>query len=113
LEIARFVTPPEHFPTMICTGRTWQPEEALARGLVDELVDADTLLDRACQVADEMAVFPTPKFTATKLAVRRPMIESARRQAALTDSAVVDDWCSSETLAHIRAFAERSLKRKG
>ncbi|MBI3837740.1 MAG: enoyl-CoA hydratase/isomerase family protein [Planctomycetia bacterium] len=113
LEIARFTTPPEHFSTLICTGRTWQPEEALARGLVDELVDADKLLDRACQVAGEMAAVPTAKFTATKLAVRSPMIESARRQAALTDAAVVDDWCSSETLGNIAAFAERSLKRKG
>ena len=112
LEIARFATPPEHFSTLICTGRSWPPEEALARGLVDELVDADTLLDRACQVAAEMGAVPTAKFTATKLAVRRPMIESALRQAALTDAAVIDDWCSSETLGHIAAFAEKNLKRK-
>jgi enoyl-CoA hydratase len=112
LEIARFATPPEHFPTLICTGRTWMPDEALARGLVDELVDADRLLDRACACAEEMGAFPPDKFTATKLAVRRPMIESARLQAALTDESITEDWCSSETLSNVAAFVERNLKRK-
>ena len=112
LEIARFATPPEHFPTLICTGRTWQGEEALTRGLVDELVDADDLLDRACQVASEMGAIPTATFAATKQAVRRPLVETAERQAKLTDAAVIEDWCSSETLARVAAFAERSIKRR-
>ena len=51
LEIARFATPPEHFQTLICTGRTYEPEAALARGLVDELVEPERLLDRAMEVA--------------------------------------------------------------
>ena len=70
LEIARFATPRQHFSTLICTGRTWPPEEALARGLVDELVEPERLLDRACEVAEELAAIPTDVFTATKLALR-------------------------------------------
>lgn len=58
MEIARFATPREHFQTLILTGRTWLPDDALNRGLVDELVDADQLLDRACEVAEEMAAVP-------------------------------------------------------
>jgi len=112
LEVARFATPPEHFQTLICTGRTWQGDEALARGLVDEVVEPEQLLDRACQIAGEMGAIPTATFAATKLAVRRPMIEAAERQALLGDAAVIDDWCSSETLARVAAFAERSIKRR-
>jgi enoyl-CoA hydratase len=110
LELARFATPPQHFPTLICTGRTWQPEEALARGLVDELVEPERLIDRACEVAEEMATIPPATFTATKLAVRRPMIEAAQRQAALTDAALLEQWCSPETLRQVRAFADRVLR---
>jgi enoyl-CoA hydratase len=113
LEIARFATPPEHFPTLICTGRTWQPDDAQARGLVDELVDAEQLLERACQVADELAAIPTSVFTATKLAVRRPLIEAAQRQSTLSEARIIDDWCSRETLDRIAAFAERTIKRRG
>jgi enoyl-CoA hydratase len=111
LEIARFATPPEHFPTLICTGRTWNPEAALARGLVDELVDPERLLDRAYEVAEELAAIPAAAFSATKLAVRRPMIEAARRQAALTDAALVEHWCAPETLRAVAAFAKQNIKR--
>jgi enoyl-CoA hydratase len=112
LEIARFATPPQHFPTLICTGRTWPPEEALARGLVDELVEPDRLLERACAVTAEMAAIPAAVFTATKLAVRRPMIEAARQQAARTDAAVLEQWCSEQTLRHAAEFVERTIKRR-
>ncbi|MBX9791449.1 MAG: enoyl-CoA hydratase/isomerase family protein [Pirellulales bacterium] len=111
LEIARFATPPEHFPTLILTGRTWQPDDALARGLVDELVDPERLLDRACEVAEEMAAIPPATFTATKMAVRRPMFEAARRQAELTDHERVAEWSNPETIRQIAEFAAKNIKR--
>jgi enoyl-CoA hydratase len=112
LEIARFATPPQHFPTLICTGRTWGPEEALARGLVDELLEPDRLLDRAYEVAQELAAIPAAAFTATKLDVRRPMIEAARRQAALTDAALLEHWAAPDTLREVAAFARQAIKRQ-
>ncbi len=112
LEIARFTTPPQHFSTLIERGLTYLPQEALERGLVDELVDADQLLPRACQVAVEMGRIPAKTFAVTKLAVRRPMIEAARAQAALTDAEVIDDWCSPETTSAIARFAA-GLKSRG
>ena len=110
LEIARFATPPQHFPTLILTGRTWRPEEALARGLVDELVEPGEFLNRACATAEELAAIPAAAFAATKLAVRQPMIEAARRHTALTQAAVLDHWCSADTLRHVAAFAEKAIK---
>jgi enoyl-CoA hydratase len=112
LEIARWATPQQHFSTLICTGRTWPPEEALAHGLVDELVEPERLLERATAVAEEFAAIPTATFTATKLSVRRPMIESAQRQAALTDAKLLEHWCSPETLRQIAEFAKRTIKRR-
>jgi enoyl-CoA hydratase len=112
LELARFATPPQHFPTLICTGRTWQPDEAVARGLGDELVEPERLLDRACEVAEEMAAIPPATFTATKLAMRRPMIEAAKSQAALTDAGLLELWCAPETLRQVAAFAENIIKHR-
>jgi enoyl-CoA hydratase len=112
LEVARFATPPQHFPTLILTGRTWPPEEALARGLVDELVEPERLLDRAFAVAEELAAIPAAAFSATKLAVRQPMIEAIRRQSALTDAAVLEHWCAPETLRQVASFAEQTIKRR-
>jgi enoyl-CoA hydratase len=113
LEISRFAIPSQHFPTAVCTGRTWPPEEALARGLVDELVDPEKLLDRACEVANEMGAISPRVFTETKLAVRRPMIEAAREQAAKTDDAVLEHWLSPKTMAEVAKFVEQTIKKKG
>ena len=111
LEISRFATPPEHFPTLILTGRTWQPDDALARGLVDELVEPERLLDRACEVAAEMGAIPPATFAATKMAVRRPMFEAARRQAELTDHERVAEWSSPAVLQQISEFVAKTIKR--
>jgi enoyl-CoA hydratase len=113
LEIARFATPPQHFPTLICTGRTYEPEQALARGLVDELVDPERLLDRACEVAAEMGALSPRAFTANKLLVRRPMIETAREQAAKGDAAIRERWLAPETMREIAKFVEQTIKKKG
>jgi enoyl-CoA hydratase len=113
LELARLATPPQHFPTLVATGRTWPPGEALARGLVDELVEPEQLLARACAAEEELAAIPAPTFAATKLAVRRPMIESARLQAERTDAAVLEQWCAPETLRQVAAYVGRTLKHQG
>lgn len=112
LEIARFATPREGFPTLILTGRTWLPDEAFARGLVDELVDAERLIDRACEVAQEMANIDAHTFASTKLAVRQPMIDAAQRQTSLTGDEVLEHWCSPQALQNICAFAEKTFGRK-
>jgi enoyl-CoA hydratase len=113
LEIARFATPPQHLSTLILSARTWAPEEAFARGLVDELVGPEQLLDRACEVAGEMAAVQPAAFTATKLALRRPMIEAARERGAKSDSAVLEHWSSTDTLRQVASFVEQVIKRRG
>ncbi len=110
IELVRFATPPSLWAPLLYAGRTFQAEEALARGLVDELVEPARLLDRSCEVAGELAAIPAARFTATKLALRRPMIEAAGRLASLTDAAVLEDWCTPHTLREVAAYAERTIK---
>ncbi|HEX3726108.1 MAG TPA: enoyl-CoA hydratase/isomerase family protein [Pirellulales bacterium] len=112
LEIARFATPSAHFPTLILTGRTWQPDQALARGLVDELVEPEQLLDRALEVAAELGTVPTATFSATKRQVRAPLLEAVQRATeADLDADVVEHWCLAETQSRIAEFAARHIKR--
>jgi len=112
LEIARFAIPTEQFSTVICTGRTWLPDEALARGLVDELIDAAALLDRACEVAAELGAFSPTAYAANKLAARLPMIERADAVAAKSDQALIESWCTPQSLAHITEFVSRTIKKE-
>jgi enoyl-CoA hydratase len=112
LEIARFTTPAEHFQTVACTGRTWNADEALARGLVDEVLEPERLQERAFEVARELGGLLPATFKAIKMAVRRPMFEAVAR-TSVGDTAIIDYWCSPQVLEQMAAFAERNIKRKG
>jgi enoyl-CoA hydratase len=112
LEIVRFTAPPQHFATLVYSGRTYEPDEALARGLVDELVEPERLMDRAYEIADELASIPASAFSATKRSVRRPLVEAARRQAALEETAMIEKWSSPEVLRHMAEFAARTIGRR-
>jgi enoyl-CoA hydratase len=112
LEIARFATPPEHLATLILTGRTWLPEEALARGLVDEVVEPDRLIERACEVAAELAAIPAVAYAANKRALRRPLVETARRLTEVEGAALVEKWSDPETLRAVADFAARNIGRR-
>lgn len=109
LEIVRFATPRQHFPTLVCTGRTYEPEEAMARGLVEELVEPERLIDRSYELAEEMAAIPASAFAETKRSVRRPLVEAARRQAALEETTMIEKWSSPEVLRNMAEFASRTL----
>jgi len=112
LEIARFATPPEHFQTLIMTGRTWTADEALARGLVDEVVEADQLEARALAVAEELGALLPETFAASKLAVRRPLFEAVAASAA-NEAAVRKAWTSPAVAERMRSFIEKNIGRKG
>jgi enoyl-CoA hydratase len=112
LEVARFFTPPEHLGTLILTGRTWPPEEALARGLVDELVDSEVLLERACEVAAELAAIPATTYATTKKSLRQPLVDRARHLTATEGPALIEKWCAPETLQAVADFAARHIGRR-
>jgi enoyl-CoA hydratase len=112
LEVARFAIPTQHLSRVICTGRTFLPEESLTMGLVDELVTTEKLIVRSLAVAEEMAAVDPKIFTKTKQALRLPMFESAMQQAKLTDASVIDDWASEETLARVAVFAQKMTAKR-
>jgi enoyl-CoA hydratase len=52
-----------------------EPEEALRLGLVDELAGPDEVLERACDVAQQMAQFGGDSYARTKLELRGATLE--------------------------------------
>ena len=84
------------------SGATLTPEEARTKGLIDEVVAPDRLLERAHDVARQLAAIPPDSFRLTKLQLRRG--SDVDRQAA-------DVWSSPDIHAHIRAYLERTVRR--
>ncbi|HEY7473620.1 MAG TPA: enoyl-CoA hydratase/isomerase family protein [Vicinamibacterales bacterium] len=111
VEILRASVPAPHFNELLYVGRTYEPADALARGMIDELVAPDELRARAQAVAADLAAAPAASFTLTKRAMRMPYLERARRTADADAGALLAAWTSSETLAAIRSYLEKTLPR--
>jgi enoyl-CoA hydratase len=68
-----------------------EPEEALRLGLVDELAGPDEVVERACDVAEQMAQFGGDAYERTKLALRGDALARIRAAVDAGDP-LLDSW---------------------
>jgi enoyl-CoA hydratase len=113
LEVMRFSVPTKTLAEVVYGGATYEPADALERGLVDEVVGPEELLDRAVEVAVEMAGARPDAFALTKALVRAPYLEQMNMAAAGLYSEVESAWTSEDTLAAVRDYVERTFKPRG
>jgi enoyl-CoA hydratase len=111
LEVMRFVLPPQHLQEVIYGGETYDPEEALARGLVDRLVPEQDLLTRALEEARALLALPEATFRLTKAQLREPVVERIRIGHERHGPAIVEVWTDPAILAAVREYVEKTLKR--
>jgi len=108
LEIARWGTRPANLQEVIYFGRSYDPDGALTRGLVDEIVEADQLMSRALSTAQRLAAIPAVSFRLMKEALRRPVVERVRASES-ADLAAKKAWASDDVRAAISAFLKRTF----
>ena len=111
LEIVRFVLPAHRALEAIATGRTYGAAEAISRGFADELVPADRLLDRACEVAAALGAIPPRSYALTKRQLRRPALERVRALGDL-EGEVAAIWAGEGTRRTIREYLARTIGRR-
>ena len=109
LEILRFAVPERHLQELVYTGRTYTPAEALQRGLVNEIVAPEALLDRACELGERLGAIPPVTFQVTKRQLRGPVLERVERLGPSIDAEVTGIWASSEVQAVIRDYLQKTL----
>ena len=110
LEILRFVVAPQHLQKLILTGATLLPSDALQHGLVDEVVDAERLDERARSVAEQLAAIPRDVFANTKRHLRLPVAEAMSRRAAGISAESAAIWRDPSTHRNIETYLARTLK---
>ena len=111
VEILRSALPAQHVQELLLRGRLCGPEEAIARGMVDEVVGPEKLMERAIEVAEEMAAVPPLAFRLTKRELREPVLERARATGGASRAALVDAWAGAEVMGAVRGYVERTLGR--
>jgi enoyl-CoA hydratase/carnithine racemase len=112
VEIVRNAIAPPHLDELLYVGRTYAPREALVRGIVDDLVPPDRLVDRAVDAASELAAAPRTSFNLTKRAIRLPCLERARQTEAADGRALLAAWSSDDTYAAVRAYIAKTLRTR-
>ncbi len=112
LEIMRFATPPQYFRQLVFRGLTYPPEQALARGLVDELVAGEALSDRAMICAAELASIAPLSFELTKLQACRLVFEKLEQKWSQNMAAQVNEaWNSAEVVAAVQNYVDKTLRK--
>jgi enoyl-CoA hydratase len=110
-EILRFAVPAANLAEFAYSGATYPPDAALDRGWVDELAEPAELLQDALAVAQELIEIAPAAFAQTKAQMRACVAERFAISGAVTDKAVTDIWCAPETLARVRDYVERVLRK--
>jgi enoyl-CoA hydratase len=91
-------------------GRLFAPSQALAVGLVHEVVPAAELRARAAAKAGALAELPPVAIGQIKQALRRPVLEAIARHAAEETDRWLDSWFAPGARDRLRAAVEK-LKR--
>jgi enoyl-CoA hydratase len=110
-EIVRAAVPSRHFAEFTLGGATYEADDALTRGWVDEIVEADALMENAMAAARRLASLPTFAFAQTKTQMRQPVVERLERSGAAIDKIATEIWAAAETLDRVRDYVARTLKK--
>ena len=110
-EVMRFATAPQYFPDAILSGATFATDEALKRGMIDEIVEPEQLMDRALAAAHALGALPPETFAMTKGQIRQPLIDRMAKDAARVDVLAEKVWTSPDTLARVRDYVAKTLRK--
>jgi enoyl-CoA hydratase len=111
LEIMRFATAHHSFQEVIFGAATYAPDEAIGRGLIEEVVvEPAALLDRALAAADALAAISPAAFALTKMHARQPVRDRLDRHGKAFAAAVEKVWTASEATERVKDYIARTLK---
>lgn len=108
LEILRCAYGTAPLPGLTYSGEVHRGEDALARGLVDEL--ADDVLERALAVATRLGELPAEAFAHTKAQIRQPFHERIAEYRHSDDPEVERLWRSPAALAAVKSYVDKVLR---
>jgi enoyl-CoA hydratase len=96
IAVVRAELPAPAVRVLTLAGRLVDPPEALALGVIDELVDPDGVLDRALEVAAELAASPPDTYARVKEQVRGKLVAELERIVRERDDPLLEDWLSED-----------------
>lgn len=97
-----------HQAELLCqTGRMMKPDEALAVGLIDRIVEVDEVVPAALEFCAGFSELSARALRETRRTVRRDLIEIVERSRADNAREFADEWFKPELQESLRALAAR------
>jgi len=90
--------------------RTFGPEEARRRGLLDELVEPEAVLDRALEVARDMAGMPADSYARIKRQIRQAALARIDEVVSRDLEPMLEGWISPQAKQASAAQLDHSTK---
>ncbi len=110
IELLRSVTDPSRLHEYLFLGRTYEGADAAAAGLVNEVVPAERVAQRAAEVARDLGSRPAASYRITKQFLRGPAAERIR-EAERDRTGLIEAWSSEQTVETLRSYLARTLKK--
>ncbi len=107
LELLRFALPPQVLQKHIYTGETLLADAAQSQGFVDEVTEADGLMERATTMARHLARIPARNFRLNKQMLRDTTVQRMLAGEKDHNPAIYARWAEAETLDGIKAYMAR------
>lgn len=112
LEILRYAVSPAHLEEVVYSGRTFAPEDALPRGLINEVVEPELVLERALEQAQRYGSVRREAYALTKRDLRAQTVARYRPAETQGDLDVDTIWLDDQTVPSVEAYLERTLGAK-
>jgi enoyl-CoA hydratase len=107
LEPLKLAVPPASLVPIAYEGRLFAPAEALALGLVHEVVPAAELEKRALARAQALASVPATAVAQVKLGLRRGALDAIRARAAEETERWLDTWFAPPARERLQAAVQK------
>ena len=92
MTVLRAEMAPQHVRTITLQASTFGPEKALDMGVLDELCPPDEVLDRALEVARDMASIPAEAYLRIKRQLRGEVIARLEELVATGSDPMLEHW---------------------
>jgi enoyl-CoA hydratase len=90
---------PEHVRTVTLQARNFGPEEARAKGVLDELSPPDRVLARALEIARDLATIPPDAYRRIKQQVRADALTRLEALLATGNDPMLEGWLTPDAAA--------------
>jgi enoyl-CoA hydratase len=108
LTVVRSELDPSVARSLMLLGRNLDdPTEAVRAGILDELAPRRRLLDRAIEIADDLASMPREGYARIKAQLRGEAVARIEDAVARGTDPLLESWLTSETAAASRAVLTR------